>query len=170
MSSDKYDPILIDCESWHYKLFNFGHNLWCSFWDKDEWDCEYYKNRNQNLCKYLRTILIKLPLILIPILVTYAMLIYTFLVFPMKYLASDYIYFWTVAICFSLAVIGFIFLMMFIVSKINDWLEDKHLKKVSLELQEKHKETPPSFWEICVTFLQDRHDRFCRFIKFTNKE
>lgn len=165
MSDEKYPAIVINTDSWHYCLFKFGHKIWCKFWGNDYYDYKYYVTRNQNLCKYLRTILIKLPLILAVTLSTYAMFIYTFLIFPFKYISASYINFWglisIIVLCGFVAVFAIIELFKGI-SKIYDRLKKDNIALVpEIKIQK-----PPSFWKICMTYLQDRHNQFCRFIIF----
>ena len=171
MSNPDYGLVPISKSSWHSKLFNFGQLLWCNFWDKSQYD---YKNyvRNINLCQYIRTILVKTPVVLFTIVSTYSVLLYTFLIFPFIYFPNAYLDFLMVLLIIiavnTALVFTVVYLLKFYEKRKKQQLEN--LKSESyeewLEKIEKKRNQPPTFFKLLCQRIRDHHDKFCRLLEF----
>ena len=167
MSNPEYGKITVDPSSWHAKVFSFGHNLWCNFFDQSDWDCEY-NMKHADLCTYIRTILVKLPLNLLLIIGTYSLAIYTFLVFPNIYFPDAYWHFWGWAaiICIPIGLV--ITKIAFIFKERDERLERESWEERKERWRKENEKV--SFFKLICHWIKDRHDRFCRLIDFKVKE
>lgn len=171
MSNPEYGLVPISKSSWHSKVFTFGQGLWCNWWCVDDWDCERYV-RHVDLCQYIRTIILKTPLVLATVIATYVVFFYTFLVFPFTYFPNAYWHFLgTLLIIFAgLAILGGItYFIAGIFAKRREAELEKYRNETSeewLARMEAKRNRPPSFLKLFCQWTKDRHDRFCRLLEF----
>ena len=146
----------LNLNQWHVKLY---------FWCLDVWDSfqENYTTRDRaNLCQYIRTIFVWMPLTLAAHIGFVLFTFYVLLYYPGTHFGAV----GTISGYFTVALIIGAFILYF---KVEDKLKERRLKKeeqASADVVEKE-EKAPGFIEIVWLYLVTTKKKFCPTIEFS---
>lgn len=161
--------MILDKNSWHARLYSWTAWNWLRFRGYDP-DLRRHADRfenlsNTNLCQYIRTLFIQLPLLillhgLLAVAVGYALFWH-----PIALFGS---YSWLSVIGISLcvaaaaiAVIGLIYLGFVSSDKVKSAIET-YIDKLA--------NTPPGIIRLTIQWFKDRHDNICSIIQLRSTE
>lgn len=138
--------------SWHYKLFRLNYILKASLFNKsyDDWYWQDFSNRPVNLCHYMRTILVWLPLKLLTYVGFYAILLWLIFEFGVKTYGGGFLLM-LMAIA-GLAVIGGAFFVFFLL--------EGFLKKQAQKVREE-KEDHKKFTSLLFEWYRAAKEKVC---------
>lgn len=141
--------MILSESAWYSKAYFFIEDWWAYFCGEDYRADKYY-HKKTNLCKFMRTFIFKLPIILISQAILYLSVAFTFFIFP-TYFLGFHVYA-VIIIC-----IGGI---------IGGWIGLKFVLNTDFISSFKSKSTVdyPSFWDLVMLWLKARKEAVCPLI------
>lgn len=146
-------------QTWAFKVYSLAVRIWSAFLNRPR------DNRRTNVCQFIRTIFVWLPLTILIQLVFYAWAIYVVIVWPILTFGSGYLEFWAIVGGAAAAVL----LIVGLVKGINklDRLLEALCGKAA---QTKSAREVATIWSLIRQRAHDAHERICTPLRFRKSD
>lgn len=168
--------LFVDKKSWHARLFFWSLCIWLKFKYGQYWKGQLSKyERQTNLCFYMRTIIVWMPLVLGLHLMVWGALFYVSFILPGELFGfKAFGKFWLFVLLAAALVAAVIFGGIVYEENIEPKIRPKIRSYVRKRKEEKRAAVaakPPepkgmSGWEVLITWLVARKQAICPFISF----
>ncbi len=163
--------LYINKESWHAKLFFWSLIIWLKFKEGQRLtpeDLRLYYPRT-NLCLYIRTIVVWMPMVLALHAVLLVAAVYAIVILPIRYFGWSYASFWGFWVVLGTGAFGGGMLSSYFWNRISRWRRrrrDFHRhKRASLDPDQ-----GLSGIQVASAWVAARKEKICPFISFKGNE
>lgn len=161
----------ISTSSWHWKVYMFAVAMWSKFLNKKMFEYE-----RPNLCAYIRMLTLYLPIVLTLNIAIYTSPVWVASIFAHLY--GSWILFeilpimgevllWVIYTIVCLICVG---VFASFAGDAHCWLKDGGVKNLHKVLPPVDKKAFPSFTQIILQHLSDKHNMFCRKINVVSPQ
>ena len=162
MTREVLVKIRINEEIWYNRIYLFALEIWYNFKATEiPWRFE----NGSNLCMYIRTLVVWLPLTVILHLTTAALCIFTLFVFPSHLFGWGYAKFGVGCVLF----VGLLILAVYVWKKSENYLDEHHTKKCNAETAEPI-DKGPSLTALFIEWIKAKKKMICPLIEFYTPE